>query len=94
MLIHCFRLLARVGEDRHVEAKLGLRLTGQQEQTGALDPRTEVEDMILPHVLFLSLIRSSLSDHQISSPRHLPTPRSLVLRRILRPIVVCPEREV
>jgi hypothetical protein len=52
MAIHGGRLLARVGKDRHVEVQFGIRLTGQQEQAGALDSRTEIEDVKLFHALF------------------------------------------
>lgn len=51
MTIDGGRFLARVGEDGNVEIQLGVWLTGQQEQAGALDSRTEVEDMMLFHAL-------------------------------------------
>lgn len=42
---------AGVGEDRQVEPELRLGFTGQEEQGGALDADTEVEDVVLSHHL-------------------------------------------
>jgi hypothetical protein len=53
------RLLAGVGEDGHVEVELGVRPEGQEEEDGALDSGTEVQNMegthpylgVLAHIL-------------------------------------------
>jgi hypothetical protein len=43
------RLLAGVGEDGHVEVEPGFRPEGQEEQDGALDSGTEVQNMKSTH---------------------------------------------
>ena len=57
MLVDGGWLLAGVCEDGQVEALLGVGFTGQQEQAGGFDPRTEVEDVVLLHPLSRSAAR-------------------------------------
>jgi len=68
MLVNCGRLLARVGENGKVEAQRGVRLTGQKEQAGRLDPRTEVEDVEFSHPLFRGCV-PQFCCHLFSSAR-------------------------
>ena len=51
MLVNGGRLLAGISEDRQVEPQFGVRLTGEQEKAGGLDPSTEIEDMEFSHAL-------------------------------------------